>query len=174
MVLLLEVFCYIDEFFISWLLKHLQLHYLCESTYEWKLKIKALWLWVRGRQFSQNAYFLCSKCQVEFSHHGARKPGGQCTLELDLKFFLLRNTLLSANFRIAHLGPWLSSMTSQRRLASLKFAMKKFTIFGQIWPALILILCGKIISRKRRLDKLFDIYCFIMRFQKRCLLWPNN
>ena len=37
---------------------------------------------------------------------------------------LLRNALSSANFRIAHLGPWLSTMTSKIRLASLKFAIK--------------------------------------------------
>ena len=79
---------------------------------------------MRGRQLSQNAYFLCAKCQVEFRRHGARKRDGQCTLKLHL-IFLLRNALSSANFRIAHLGPWLSAMTSQRRLASLKFAMKK-------------------------------------------------
>ena len=46
--------------------------------------------------------------------------------------FLSRNALLSTNFRIAHLGPWLSAMTSLRRLAPLNFAMKIITIFGEI------------------------------------------
>ena len=61
------------------------------------------------------------------------------------------------------------------RLASLKFAMKKITIFGKIWPALILIRCGKIISRKRRVNKLsIDVYCLIVQFLKVCLLWRNT
>ena len=45
-----------------------------------------MWLWVRVRQLSQNAYFLCAKFQVEFRRHGARKQGGQCTLSLHLIF----------------------------------------------------------------------------------------
>ena len=51
-------------------------------------------------------------------------------------FFLLRNALSSANFRFAHLCPWLSAMTTQTHLASLKFAMKKllFSVkFDQLW-----------------------------------------
>ena len=100
-----------DQFLILWYLKHLQLYYWRENTYEWKLKIKVMWLWVRGRQLSQNAYFMCAICQVEFRRHGARKRDGQCTLKLHL-IFLFRNALSSANFRIAHLGPWLSAMTS--------------------------------------------------------------
>ena len=149
--------------------KHLPLHYWCENTYEWKLKIKVMWLWVRGRQLSQNAYFLCTKCQIEFRHHGARKRDSQCTLELHL-IFLVRNFLSSKNFRIAHLGPWLSAMTSQRHLASLKFTMKKITILGKIWPALMLIPWWKIISRKRGLNKLsIDVHYLIVRFQKKCV-----
>ena len=64
----------------KFLFHNLQLHYLCEHSYEWKLKIKAMWLWVRRRQLSQNTYFLCAK----FRRHGARKWDGPCTLEIHL------------------------------------------------------------------------------------------
>ena len=133
-----------------------------------------MWLWVRGRQLSKTAYFLCAKCQVKFRRHGARQRGGQCTLAQHL-IFLSRNALSSANFRIAHFGPCLSAMTSQRRLAPLNFAMKIITIFGEIRPALMLIRCGKIVSRKRRLNKLSnDVYYLIVRFLKMRLLWRNT
>ena len=58
---------YSTIFLFLWYLKHLQLHYWCENTYERKLKIKVIWLWVRGRQVSQNAYFCVQNVKSSFA-----------------------------------------------------------------------------------------------------------
>ena len=106
----------------------------------WKLRLCTL----SARETTlSKCVFLCAKCQIEFRRHVARKGGGQCEWvywSFTSHLCTLRNALLSTNFRIWHLGLWLSSMTSQRRNCH-----EKTTIFGKIWSSLILILCGKIV-----------------------------
>ena len=90
--------------------------------------------------------FLCAKCQVEFRHHGARKRDGQCAHKLHLIFFK------KCPFK------WKLPNCASRCLAQCydviktpcvpKIYHEKITIFVNIWPALILIRCGRNISRK--------------------------
>ena len=85
---------------------------------QWKL-----WLWVPGRQLSQNAYFLCANVKSSFAVIGL--VNDTANVPWNSLNPLLRNAFSSANFQIAHLGPWLSALASQRRLDFLECTMKK-------------------------------------------------
>ena len=71
----------------------------------------------------------------------------------------------------------LSYYSDMMYLAVMKFATKIIatSIFGDIWWGLILIRCGKFVSREKRLDKLStNVYFLNVRFQKLRLLWRNT
>ena len=68
---------------------------------------------------------ICIFCVQNFTAMGLVNEMGNVPWKYTFKICLLRNALSSANFRIAHLGPWVSAMMSQSRLAFLKLALKK-------------------------------------------------